>query len=348
MSGLWQLVEDAAQLRQEEPSFNAAKVRQPFSSLEVCAGAGGQALGLEQAGFSHAELVEIDPAACATLRANRPKWNVHEGDLREYVEARRGLRHKGIDLLAGGVPCPPFSVAGKQLGCDDERNLFGDLLQLALQAEPRAILVENVRGLMDEKFASYRRQIIGFLKKAGYRADWQLVKASDFGVPQLRPRSVLIALKGDLWPYFAWPAPSLEPAPTVGEVLYQQMASRGWRGAEEWRNKASDIAPTLVGGSKKHGGADLGPSRAKKRWAELGVDGLGVADAPPGPDFQGMPRLTVQMAARIQGFPEDWKIMGKKTAAYRQVGNAFPPPVSCALGSAIRECFLEAAASEPA
>lgn len=104
---------------------------------------------------------------------------------------------------------------------------------------------------------------------------------------------------------------------------------------EGWRDKANAIAPTLVGGSKKHGGPDLGPTRAKKAWATLGVDGMGIWDAPPPKDFIGMPRLTPRMAARIQGFPDEWQFFGRKTAAYRQIGNAFPPPVAAAVARQI-------------
>jgi DNA (cytosine-5)-methyltransferase 1 len=120
------------------------------------------------------------------------------------------------------------------------------------------------------------------------------------------------------------------------------MAADGWKGADDWRKRANKIAPTLVGGSKKHGGPDLGPTRAKSEWAKLGVDGMGIADAPPAPDFEGMPRLTVEMAARIQGFPASWKFEGRKTAAYRQVGNAFPPPVAKALGLSIARALVAA------
>ncbi len=113
------------------------------------------------------------------------------------------------------------------------------------------------------------------------------------------------------------------------------MAADGWRGASAWRTRADSIAPTIVGGSKKHGGPDLGPTRAKRAWEALGVDGRGIADMPPAQDFRGMPRLTNRMAARIQGFPDDWEFAGRKTAAYRQIGNAFPPPVAEAVATQI-------------
>ena len=121
----------------------------------------------------------------------------------------------------------------------------------------------------------------------------------------------------------------------MGELLHDLMAANKWRGAGRWREQANAIAPTLVGGSKKHGGPDLGPTRAKRAWAALGVDGMGIWDDAPARDFVGMPRLTTRMTARIQGFPDDWQFSGRKTAAYRQIGNAFPPPVAAAVARQI-------------
>jgi DNA (cytosine-5)-methyltransferase 1 len=120
------------------------------------------------------------------------------------------------------------------------------------------------------------------------------------------------------------------------------MAANGWKGAREWARRADDIAPTIVGGSHKHGGPDLGPTRARKAWAALGVDGLGIAEDAPGPDFAGMPRLTVRMVARLQGFPDDWHFVGSKTQSYRQVGNAFPPPFARAVAASLAACLTRA------
>lgn len=310
-----------------------------LSSVEICAGAGGQALGLEQAGFEHVSLVEIDSSACTTLRLNRPAWNVVEGD----IHAFSAMHLHGLDLLAGGVPCPPFSVAGKQLGHSDERDLFPQALRLVDESRPRAVMFENVRGILDTVFDDYRATLIRNLAKLGYKAEWRLLNASDFGVSQLRPRVLFVALRTDLAGLFNWPEPSLTKPLTVGEALYDLMGARNWRGVNRWREIACDIAPTLVGGSKKHGGPDLGPTRAKRAWASLGVDGHGIADEAPDRDFLGMPRLTVRMAARLQGFPDEWKFSGRKTPAYRQVGNAFPPPVARAVANQIH-LALEAAA----
>lgn len=306
------------------------------TSIEICAGAGGQALGLEQAGFNHLALVEIEPPACATLKLNRPKWNVIEGDVHTFT-ANDFRGH--VDLLAGGVPCPPFSVAGKQLGADDERDLFPEALRLAEECNPRAVMLENVKGIFYPKFDNYRETVLSRLHEMGYRTWWRLVQSSDYGVSQLRPRSILVAIKEPWADSFEWPEPRKTKPKTVGSLLREEMASKGWRGVESWAEQANSIAPTLVGGSKKHGGADLGPTRAKAAWAALGVDGKGLADEAPAPDFEGMPRLTVKMAALVQGFPAQWDFSGRKTAAYRQVGNAFPPPVAKAIGTAIREAL---------
>ena len=306
-----------------------------LTSVELCAGAGGQARGVEQAGFGHEALVELDKHACETLRLNRPNWPVFEEDLNSPTEFDAG-DYVGIDLLAGGLPCPPFSVAGKQLGEQDERNLFDRGVELVDEIRPSAVMFENVKGMLNPSFDDYRGRIGKRLKKLGYTHGWKLLNASDFGVPQLRPRVVLVAVRSDRSGNFEWPdARDFLPPKTVGETLHDLMAIDGWAGADAWRDAANRIAPTVVGGSKKHGGPDLGPTRAKRAWKELDVDGMGIANEPPAPGFNGIPRLTVQMVARLQGFPDEWEISGRKTNAYRQVGNAFPPPVAKAVASKI-------------
>ena len=304
-------------------------------SLEICAGAGGQALGLEQAGFQHIALVEIEQTACATLRRNRPWWNVVECDVKRFSAKDCW----NVDLLAGGVPCPPFSVAGKQLGDDDERDLFPEALRLVAECCPKAVMIENVRGIFNTKFDEYRESIRNQIECMGYTCFWESVNAARYGVSQHRPRAILVALGDEYAGGFAWPHANIEPPPPVGQLLVEEMASCGWRGAGAWSQRANGIAPTLVGGSTRHGGADLGPTRARVAWAHLGVDGSSVADAPPAPDFVGSPKLTVKMAALLQGFPSDWVFVGRKTQAYRQVGNAFPPPVARAVGHAIRRAL---------
>lgn len=311
-------------------------MRAKLTSIEICAGAGGQALGLEKAGFQHRALVEIDDHACATLRFNRPYWNVQPEDVTEW----HATRYRGeIDLFAGGVPCPPFSKAGRQLGAQDERDLFPAAIRLIRECQPRAVMLENVRGLLDPVFKEYRAHIDAQLAEEGFRTFWKLHHASDFGVPQLRPRTILVALKPEAAEHFRWPEPGRAAPPTVGEALREFMAERGWKGARAWARQANRIAPTLVGGSTKHGGPDLGPTRARAEWLKLGVNGKLVAEEAPPRGFDGTPCLTVRMAAAIQGFPRDWTFMGKRTHAYRQVGNAFPPPVAEAVGRKIAQAL---------
>lgn len=303
-----------------------------MQSIEFCAGAGGQALGLEQAGFRHTALVEIEQDFAKTLTFNRPGWNVFAEDMNEFD----GRPYKGVDLFAAGLPCPPFSVAGKQLGSLDERNLFPAALRLIDEIQPKAVMIENVRGFLSAVFEDYRASLKAQLSKLGYHTEWRLLNASDFGVPQLRPRVVIVALKKNLSDVFDWPTALPHNPPTVGETLRDLMGANGWLGTNAWVERANEIAPTIVGGSKKHGGPDLGPTRARAAWATLGVEGRSLAEAAPERDFVGMPRLTVRMVARLQGFPDQWQFNGRKTTAYRQVGNAFPPPVARAVAHNLR------------
>lgn len=307
--------------------------------VEVCAGAGGQSLGLHKAGFDHLLAVEIDPTAAETLYRNLG-MRVVVGDVADPT-VWRPADFAEVSLLAGGVPCPPFSAAGKQLGTSDERDLFAWAIEQLPIMRPKAVMLENVRGLAAPRFAAYRQRILDRLDHFGYVGEWKLLHASDFGVPQLRPRFVLVAMPAEDMQYFYWPEPDVRARTTVGDALYPLMAANGWKHVEAWRAIANDVGPTLVGGSKKHGGADLGPTRAKQAWAKLGVDGRGVADSGPGRDAPSptevQPRLTIEMAARIQGWTQDddYVFSGRKTSQYRQIGNAFPPPVAKAIGEAI-------------
>lgn len=318
-------------------------MQQPLTCIEICAGAGGQALGLAMAGFVHVALVEYEKEYCDILKQNRPEWNVICKDVHDF----EGSPYKGIDLLAGGVPCPPFSIAGKQLGKEDERDLFPEAIRLIEEIRPRAVMLENVRGFLDSDFEGYRNDILESIQKLGYTTQIKLLNASDYGVPQLRPRVIIVGIRNDQLGEFSYPQEQSGNTPTVGETLYDLMAQNRWKGAKQWAANANRIAPTLVGGSKKHGGPDLGPTRARNAWAQLGVDGRGIANEAPAADFEGMPRLTSRMMARLQGFPDTWIFGQKKTAACRMIGNAFPPPVAQAIGEKIKECLAYGSIDNP-
>lgn len=345
--------------------------------VEICAGAGGQSLGLHRAGFRHQLAVELDENAHRTLRLNIKRKLVETGMGEDAAEkeAANVVRlgdvasldvwnpadFEGVDLLAGGVPCPPFSIAGKQLGANDERDLFAWAVELCGVVRPRALMLENVRGLSSPRFSAYRQHVLDRLDVQGYVGEWRLLEAKDFGVPQLRPRFVLVALKKAYAKYFEWPDTTSMPKKHVGPVLRELMKSNGWDGADSWADGAAAeaVAPTIVGGSKKHGGADLGPTRAKRAWAALGVDAMGVADeAPPkgwAPqrDSKGNlapgPKLTTEMVALLQGWgdPSEWEFTGRKTSRYRQIGNAFPPPVAEAVGRKIAAALRMEDGGEP-
>ncbi len=215
------------------------------------------------------------------------------------------------------------------------------------------MLLENVRGFADAKFAAYRRRVIDQpLKRLGYEARLGIVNAADFGVPQARQRAIIVAVRragsdglADSRPSLGervadWPSGG-ERRVTVGEALRDEMARGGWPGADDWAVRADSVAPALVGGSKKHGGPDLGPTQARAQWERLGVNGKLVKTEPPPPDHVGLPYLSIRMAAIVQGFPPDWPFQGAKTHAYRQVGNALPPPVARAFGEYIRGLLAE-------
>ncbi len=288
------------------------------------------------AGFTHVALVEYEKDYCKVLKDNRPEWNVICADVHHFD----GTMFRGVDLFSGGVPCPPFSIAGKQLGAEDERDLFPQALRLVEEIQPRAVMLENVRGLLDPRFEKYRENIMQRLNDLGYSPQIKLLHASDFGVPQLRPRVVIVAIHKSEKTVFEYPVGDPSVVSTVGETLYDLMNAKKWKGSAAWRKQAAKIAPTLVGGSKKHGGPDLGPTRARKAWAELGIDGLGIANEAPDRDFDGMPRLTARMMARLQGFPDTWTFGQRKTLACRMIGNAFPPPVAQAVGEKIKEALF--------
>ena len=334
----------------------------PITVLELCAGAGGMALGFEQAGFEHAALVDNDADACRTLRHNRPHWRVVEGD----INAFDAKPYQGVDFVAAGLPCPPFSVGGKQLGEADERNLFPPAFRIIEEVRPKAIIIENVPGLLAKRFEDYREMITGKLDDLGYVTRFELLKALDFGVPQRRERVFIIALRPTRMALFQTPKPDGNAGLYVGDTLFDLMAARGWLYAEDWRQKAQDYAPTISCGSKLHGGADLGGTRGKHAWLGLSTDGFGVADAAPGPHgpapawngkhkpsaqerrAMGLPMLTPRMIARLQGFPDAWHFCGRKTSMCRQIGNALPAPMACAVGWAVAAALREILRKEAA
>ncbi|MER5552883.1 DNA (cytosine-5-)-methyltransferase [Streptomyces sp. NPDC002793] len=310
--------------------------------VDVCAGAGGLALGLEQAGFDPVLLLDNKPVACQTLRLNRPAWDVLEMDLLDFVPDEYPKTYD-VDLLSAGPPRVKSSATAARAETEEEQRLLEAAVLLAHSIQPRALLIENVPGLVAAPdFEPLRTFIRTELEHLGYRLHWFVLNAADFGVPQDRKQGVLVALKERYSDRFRPPLPTVEKHVSVGEALRRSMAERGWSGADAWATQAAAVAPTLVGGSDNRGGADLGPTGTKRAWARMGVNGGALADEVPGPDLDGtagMIKLTDSQAALLQSFPSEWQFAGRKTARYRQIGHASPPPVGRALGNALAEAL---------
>ena len=301
-----------------------------LTCLELFGGAGGRALGLEQAGFIHRAVIEPDPHACLTLQMNWP-WRIVQADIREIT----GNDFSGIDLVSGWLSSPERADAEQQGG-------FPQVARLIHEIRPRAVLLDGSKKLLAKSFAGYLDHVCSDLLEFGYDVHWKLIRASDYRVPQLRPRVVLVAMRRPWSQHLRLPEPMPVGPPTVGDILYDLMGEAGWPGVGDWCERAQRIAPTIISPGKRRGGSDLGPARAREAWKALGIDGMGIANEPPGPDFPAdrLPRLTIRMVARIQGFPDLWMFPDPKTLAYREVSAAFPPPVAEAYGVAIREALL--------
>ncbi|MET9821669.1 DNA (cytosine-5-)-methyltransferase [Streptomyces sp. NPDC006349] len=314
-----------------------------LSSVDVCSGAGGLALGLELAGFDPVLLLDSNRQACETLRHNRPSWNVLEMDLLDFDPLEHQVSYD-VDLLSAGLPRVRSSATTKRVETGQELKLLKATIYLAHAVRPRALLIENVPELVDgAAFDEVRDFVRGELLHLGYGFHWFILNAADFGVPQDRRQGVMVALKEPYADRFRPPESAVVKHLTVGEALRSSMSERGWTGADAWAQQANRVAPTLVGGSENRGGADLGPSGTKKAWARMGVNAVSLSDEVPGPDGtqesdnSGSPlkKITVDQAALLQSFPKDWEITGRKTVRYRQIGHASPPPVGEALGLAI-------------
>lgn len=315
----------------------------PLVFVDVCAGAGGLASGLESAGFSPALLLDNKPQACETLRANRPQWNVACEDLIDFLPEEHP-EALDVDLLSAGLPRVKASAAVGRGDSEPELRLLKAAVYLVHAVQPRALLLENMPALVDSPlYADIRSFIEAELTHLGYDFHWFMLNAADFGVPQERLQGVLVALKKPWARAFTPPMPTVGEHISVGRALRRSMGARGWPEADAWADQARAVAPTLVGGSDNRGGPDLGPTGTKRAWARMGVNAAAFADEVPGPDYvwprstdvSEMLKITVDQAAVLQSFPPEWQVTGRKTARYRQIGHATPPPVGRALGGAI-------------
>lgn len=331
-----------------------------FTSLELFAGAGGLALGMEKAGFSHVMLNEIDHWACETLRHNRPEWNVVESDIHE-IDFRPFLGK--IDLLTGGFPCQAFSFAGKRLGFEETRGtLFFELARAVKECQPKVFMAENVKGLLEHDNGRTLCVIKDVIAELGYTLiEPRVLRALQYNVPQKRERLILIAIRNDIAPLvsFDWPDVAdkfrtLRDAFFAGDLFNCDVPhSNGQEYPEskrkvmelvpeggDWRNLPEDVAKEYMKGSYKLGGGKTGMAR------RLAMDeaSLTLTCAPAQKQTERCHPvetrpLTVREYARIQTFPDDWMFCGSLAAQYKQIGNAVPVNLSWAIGRSLIRLF---------
>jgi len=328
-----------------------------YRSIDLFAGAGGLSIGMELSGFKPVALSELDKHACATLRANRPKWNVLEGDMRNHHFAR----YEGaVDLVTGGFPCQSFSYAGKKLGLEDARGtLFFEMAKVVRDVQPAVMVGENVRGLLTHDGGRTLDVIAAAVEEIGYTLfKPRLLKAINYRVPQKRERLFLVAVREDLAKHaqqFAWP----EPDPRVYTVRDALLAGALYScdvptapGQAYPPAKAAVLAAIPAGKNWTHLPVEAQKAYMGKHWYEGGGK-TGVArrlhwDEPSltltcSPAQRKTERchpdetrpLTVREYARIQTFPDDWAFSGSVSAQYKQIGNAVPVNLAHAVGSSV-------------
>jgi DNA (cytosine-5)-methyltransferase 1 len=310
------------------------KPKQNYNSIELFAGAGGMAIGLEKAGFHHVLLNEIDKHACATLRNNRPDWNVSEGT----IENVSFTKYEGkVDVVTGGFPCQAFSYAGKKMGFEDARGtLFFEFARCISEVKPKIFVGENVKGLFSHDGGRTLETIKGIIKELGYTlVEPRILKAMYYKVPQKRERLILVGIRNDLVDYidnFSFPAPyhkvlTVSDALKKGELYDSDVptsegAKYPVRKAEimdmvpeggYWKDLPDEYQREYMGGSYFLGGGKTGLARRLSYKAPS----LTLVCSPAMKQTERChPKetrpLTVRESARIQTFPDDWVFSGSK------------------------------------
>lgn len=338
---------------------NFQPVKEKYSVVELFAGAGGLALGLEQAGFHDVGLVEKDKSSCETLRINRPRWNVIEEDIVKVAE--KGIKTflpadvYEIDLLSGGYPCQTFSHAGKRAGLADTRGtMFYYYAKILEELQPKMFLAENVRGLVTHNKGATLTTMIEVFSSLGYIVKWKVLKAVDYNVAQKRERIMIVGVRKDL-PYcneYLFPQP-YETKIVLKDVLHDVPLSAGATYSEAkkkvldlvppggyWKDLPTDVAKKYLGKSFYAGGGKTGMAK-RLSWDEpsltLTCSPVQKQTERCHPD-QTRP-LTVREYARIQSFPDEWAFSGSTTNNYRQIGNAVPVNLARAVGLSIVACL---------
>lgn len=324
-----------------------------YNVVELFAGAGGLALGLEKAGFNTVGLVEIDKYCCKTLKTNRPKWNIINDDIVHVAEKgiRKYIGYEEIDLLSGGYPCQAFSYAGKKLGLDDVRGtLFYYYAEILRQLKPKMFLAENVKGLVSHDGGKTLSTMINVFKQIGYKVKYEVLSAVNYGVAQKRQRIVIIGTRKDLENRIQYKYPkAFDYIPTLRNALKEVPKSEGAKYPEKkkrvlelvppggyWRDLPDDIAKDYMGKSYFSGGGRTGMAR-RIGWDEpcltLTCSPAQKQTERCHPD-ETRP-FTTREYARIQSFPDDWNFYGSMGQVYKQIGNAVPVELAKSVGLSI-------------
>lgn len=325
-----------------------------YSALELFAGAGGLAIGMEKAGLNCIALNEIDKWACQTLRSNRPSWNVLEGDIKDFDFT---YYHNKVDVVTGGFPCQAFSYAGKRLGLNDARGtLFYEFARVVKEVSPAICIGENVRGLLSHEKGKTLEGMISILDEIGYKVvPIQVLKAIHYRVPQKRERLFLVGVRKDIEVEYEYPKPhkkiyNLKDALRKGALFNRDVPkSEGAKYPEYkkevlnmvppkgyWRDLPIDVQKEYMGGSFYLGGGKTGMAR-RIGWDEPSLT-LTCSPAQKQterchPD-ETRP-FTVREYARIQTFPDEWEFSGSMAQQYKQIGNAVPVNLGQEVGYSI-------------
>ena len=321
-------------------------VRSTYTAIDLFAGAGGTALGLENAGLNHIYLNECDRFAVQTLQQNRPNWTV---DSRDIGEVDFKNFHHRVDVLEGGFPCQAFSYAGKKKGFDDARgNLFYQFVRAVQEIQPKIVIGENVRGLVNHRQGSTLRTMINALQQAGYRCHYQVLQAQYFDVPQKRERLIIIGVRNDLALPIMFPKAknyTISVQQAIGD--YPQAAGQTYSASKKrimalvpaggyWRHLPAPYQREYMQDSYFAQGGKTGIAR-RLAWHEPSLtltchpsqkqtERCHPAETRP---------LNTREYARLQTFPDDWQFCGSMAQIYRQIGNAVPVNLGYHLGRAV-------------
>ena len=348
------LFADFLQTDVRETVSNFVEPENEYKVLELFAGAGGLAVGMEKAGLKCVALNEIDKHACATLRNNRPNWNVLEGDIKDFIFSQY---YNQVDVVTGGFPCQAFSYAGKRLGFEDARGtLFYEFVRVVKEVNPPICIGENVKGLLSHDNGKTLQGMISILDEIGYNVvPAQVLKAINYKVPQKRERLILVGIRKDIDLKYEYPKPykkiyTLSDALKKGELFASNVQkSNGAKYPESkksvldlvppkgyWRDLPIDIQKEFMGASFYLGGGKTGMAR-RIGWDEpcltLTCSPAQKQTERCHPD-ETRP-FTVREYARIQTFPDDWQFSGPLAQQYKQIGNAVPVNLGREVGYSI-------------